>query len=195
MKTMIRPVLTLFVSLTVLTGVLYPLAVTGLAQLFFAHEANGSILLVDGKPVGSALIGQSFTSPGYFRGRPSATATRAYNPELSSASNLGPTNPALKEVVGERIDALKAAAVGSDTPVPIDLVTASASGLDPEISLAGAYYQAARVASVRELSVKRVEAFIEEHAQRPWLGIFGEPCVNVLQLNLALDVWQIGRVE
>jgi K+-transporting ATPase ATPase C chain len=195
MKTMIRPALTLFLSLTVLTGVLYPLAVTGLAQLLFPHEANGSVLVVDGKPVGSALIGQPFTSPGNFWGRPSATATRPYNSQVSGGSNLGPTNPALKEAVGERIAVLKAAAPGSDTPVPIDLVTASGSGLDPEISLAAAYYQAARVASARELPPERVKALIEEHAKRPWLGIVGEPRVNVLQLNLALDGRKIGRVE
>lgn len=195
MKTVIRPALTLFLALTVSTGVVYPLAVTGLAQLLFPHEANGSVLLVDSKAVGSALIGQEFASAGYFWGRPSATAVRPYNSQVSSGSNLGPTNPVLKEAVGERIAALKAAATGGDTPVPVDLVTASGSGLDPDISLAAAYYQAARVASARGLPVERVEALIEEHAQRPWLGLFGEPRVNVLRLNLALAGIETARAE
>lgn len=160
---------------------------TGISQLLFPIEANGSIVTVKGKPVGSALIGQQFTSPGYFWGRPSATGPYPNNAALSGGSNLGPLNPALTDAVKARIEALHAADPGNDRPVPVDLVTTSASGLDPDISLAAAYYQVARVAKVRELPVEKVRALIEQHAKRPWLGIFGEPRVNVLTLNLALD--------
>lgn len=187
MKTLFRPAITLFATLTVLTGILYPLAVTGVGQLLFPREANGSIVAVNGKPVGSELIGQNFTSPGYFWGRPSATGPFPYNAAASSGSNLGPLNPALTDAVKARIEALKGAEPGNDKPVPIDLVTASASGLDPDISLAAAYYQATRVAKFRKLPAAKVDALIEQHAKRPWLGIFGEPRVNVLALNIALD--------
>jgi len=187
MKALLRPAVTLFAILTVLTGVIYPLAVTGIGQLLFAHEANGSLVTVNGKPVGSELIGQPFSTPGHFWSRPSATGPQAYNATASSGSNLGPLNPALTDAVKARIAALRAADPGNDKPVPIDLVTASGSGLDPEISLAAAYYQAARVAKARSLSVDKVQALIAQHAARPWLGIFGEPRVNVLKLNLALD--------
>jgi K+-transporting ATPase ATPase C chain len=187
MKALLRPAVTLFATLTVLTGVVYPLAVTGVGQLLFPHAANGSIVTVNGKPVGSELIGQQFSSPGHFWGRPSATGPYPNNAAVSSGSNLGPLNPALTDAVKGRIEALRAADPGNDKPVPVDLVTASGSGLDPEISLAAAHYQAARVAKARGLSVEKIQALIEQHAARPWLGIFGEPRVNVLALNLALD--------
>jgi K+-transporting ATPase ATPase C chain len=187
MNTLIRPAVTLFVVLTILTGIVYPLLVTGIGRLLFAHEANGSIVTVKDKAVGSELIGQQFSAPGYFWSRPSATGPQAYNAAVSSGSNLGPLNPALTDAVKGRIAALKAADPDNTKPVPIDLVTASGSGLDPEISLAAAYYQVARVARARNLPVEKVQALIGQHAQRPALGIFGEPRVNVLKLNLALD--------
>jgi K+-transporting ATPase ATPase C chain len=187
MKAMLRPALMLFVLLSAVTGVIYPLAVTGLGQWLFPQQANGSIVTVNGKALGSALIGQQFSAPRYFWGRPSATAPQPYNGASSTGSNLGPLNPALADAVKGRVAALRAADPGNDKPVPIDLVTASASGLDPDISLAGAYYQAERVARARHLALERVQALIERHAERPWLGIFGEPRVNVLALNLALD--------
>jgi K+-transporting ATPase ATPase C chain len=161
--------------------------VTGLAQLLFPHAANGSIVTMNGKPVGSELIGQQFTAPKYFWGRLSATGPYPYNAAASSGSNLGPLNPALTDAAKARIEALKAADPGNDQPVPIDLVTASGSGLDPDISLAAAYYQAERVARARKILVEQIRTLIEQHADRPWLGIFGEPKVNVLALNLALD--------
>lgn len=187
MQSQIRPAISMFVVLSVVTGALYPLAVTGVAQGLFPHEANGSIVTVDGKPVGSALIGQQFTQPKYFWGRLSATAPHAYNAGASSGSNLGPLNPALGNAVKARIAALKAVDPRNTEPVPVDLVTASGSGLDPDISLAAVQYQAARVAQARNLPSEQVTALIEQHAIRPWLGIFGEPRVNVLALNLALD--------
>ena len=187
MQTQLRPAVSLFVVLSLLTGVIYPLAVTGVAQGLFPHQANGSIVIVDGKAVGSELIGQQFTEPKYFWGRLSATGPYAYNAGASSGSNLGPLNPALTDAAKARVDALKAADPGNDQPVPIDLVTASGSGLDPEISLAAARYQAARVARARNLPGDQLTALIEQHAVHPWLGVFGEPRVNVLALNLALD--------
>jgi potassium-transporting ATPase KdpC subunit len=182
MKTLIRPALVLFAALTVVTGVVYPLAVTGIAQLAFPSQANGSLIERDGKVVGSALIGQSFSDPRHFWSRPSATAPAAYNASASGGSNLGPLNPALVDAVKARIAALRA----NTAPVPIDLVTASASGLDPHISRAAADYQAARVARVRNLPLAQVHQLVEQYTQRPWLFL-GEPVVNVLQLNLALD--------
>jgi K+-transporting ATPase ATPase C chain len=187
MKATIRPACLMFLVITLVTGVVYPLAVTGLGQVLFPQQANGSIVIVDGKAVGSALIGQQFSSPGRFWGRPSATGPYPYNAGASSGSNLGPLNPALSDAVKGRVEALKAADPGNEQAVPIDLVTASASGLDPEISLAAAHYQATRVAKARNLPVDQVKALIEQHAKRPWLGIFGEPRVNVLALNIALD--------
>ncbi|MBI5450035.1 MAG: potassium-transporting ATPase subunit KdpC [Gammaproteobacteria bacterium] len=187
MKTLLRPALTLFALLTVLTGVVYPLAVTGIGQLLFPQAANGSIVMVNGKAVGSALIGQQFSSPGYFWGRASATGPQPYNAAASSGSNLGPLNPALTDAVQARITALKAADPGNEQPVPIDLVTASASGLDPDISLAAADYQVTRVARNRGLAVGQVQSLIHQHAIHSWLGFLGEPHVNVLELNLALD--------
>jgi potassium-transporting ATPase KdpC subunit len=184
---LLRPALTLFVLLTLLTGVVYPLLVSAVAQLFFAHSAGGSLLMRQGQPVGSALVGQSFSDPGHFWGRPSATSPQPYNGLASGASNLGPLNPALVDAVRERIKTLQAADPLNRAPVPIDLVTASASGLDPDMSIAAANYQAARVARTRGLPLARVQALIEAHTERSLLGFIGEPRVNVLELNLALD--------
>ncbi|MBK8162255.1 MAG: potassium-transporting ATPase subunit KdpC [Gammaproteobacteria bacterium] len=187
MYAMLRPAITLFAILTVITGVLYPLAVTGFAQVAFPQKANGSIVTVNGQAVGSALIGQQFTAPGYFWGRLSATGPYPYNAAVSSGSNLGPLNPALADAVVARIEALRAADPGNNDPVPVDLVTASGSGLDPDISLAAAYYQAGRIATHRGLPVEQVRSLIGQHARHAWLGFLGEPRVNVLELNLALD--------
>ena len=183
----LRPALSVFVLLTLVTGLAYPLLVTGIAQGLFPNAANGSIVTVDGKAVGSTLIGQSFTSSKYFWGRPSATAPMPNNGLASGGSNLGANNPALLEAVKGRIDALKAADPGNTLAVPVDLVTASGSGLDPEISLAAAQYQAARIARARALPVVQVQALIDANAMTPWLGMIGEPRVNVLALNVALN--------
>jgi len=183
----LRPALVLFLLLTVLTGFLYPLVVTGLAQLLFPARAAGSLVTRDGHAVGSRLIGQSFSDPKYFWSRPSATTPQPYNGTASTGSNLGPLNPALRDAIKPRVAALRGADPGNSAPVPIDLVTASASGLDPEISLAAANYQAARVARARGLAPERVQALIAQHAEGTLLGVLGEPRVNVLELNLALD--------
>ncbi len=183
----LRPALSVLLLLTLVTGLAYPLLVTGIAQLSFPFTANGSVLGVDGKPVGSALIGQSFSAPKYFWGRPSATSPMPNNGLASGGSNLGSNNPALLDAVKGRIEALRTADPGNTQTVPVDLVTASGSGLDPEISLAAAQYQAARIARARSLPVAQVQALIELNAMTPWLGIIGEPRVNVLALNLALD--------
>lgn len=183
----LRPALTLLLLMTLLTGLVYPLIVTALAQLAFPARAAGSLVLRDGRPVGAALIGQSFASPGYFWGRPSATTPQPYNGTASNASNLGPLNPALTEAVTARVAALRAADPGNHAAVPVDLVTASASGLDPEESVAAARYQAARVARARGFPQARVEALIAAHTEGRLLGVLGEPRVNVLELNLALD--------
>jgi len=188
MSKLLRQSFILLVLMTVITGVLYPLAATGLAQLIFPRQANGSLIVKDGKPVGSVLIGQSFTDPKYFWGRPSATSPNAYNASASSGSNLGPTNPALTSAVKQRIAALRAADPGNNAPVPVDLVTASGSGLDPQISPAAAQYQLARVAKARGLSATQVQALVNEYTSGRQFGVLGEPRVNVLQLNLALDV-------
>jgi K+-transporting ATPase ATPase C chain len=185
--TTLRPALVLFLLLTVLTGLLYPLLVTGLAQLLFPHQAAGSILTRDGHAVGSRLIGQSFSDPRYFWSRPSATTPQPYNGTASTGSNLGPLNPQLTDAIKTRIGALRAADPTNSAPVPVDLVTASASGLDPEISVAAADYQAARVARARGLAPERVQALIAQHTEGRLLGVLGEPRVNVLELNLALD--------
>jgi K+-transporting ATPase ATPase C chain len=184
---LIRPALVLFLVLTVLTGVVYPLAITGLSQLLFSHQAAGSLVTVNGKVVGSRLIGQSFSDPRYFWSRPSATSPQPYNPTASGGSNQGPLNPALADAVKSRIEALKAADPTNTLPIPVDLVTASGSGLDPEMSIAAARYQMARVARVRGLKPEAVQALIESHARGRFLGFMGEPRVNVLELNLALD--------
>lgn len=187
MNTPLRPALTLFVALSLVTGLAYPLAVTGVAQLLFASAANGSLVLRDGRPVGSALIGQSFTDPGHFWGRPSATSPRPYDAANSGGSNLAPTAPALLEAVQARLEALRAADPGHTAPVPVDLVTASASGLDPHISRAAADYQVARVARARGLPPARVQALVDAHTEGRRFGFLGEARVNVLALNLALE--------
>ncbi|ATQ74907.1 potassium-transporting ATPase subunit C [Massilia violaceinigra] len=187
MKTTFRPAVVLFGALTLVVGGLYPLAVTGIGYVAFPEQVRGSLVTQGGKTVGSSLIGQSFSSPGYFWGRPSATGPMANNAGASSGSNQGPLNPALMEAAKGRVAALRAADPGNAAPVPVDLVTASASGLDPEISVAAARYQAGRVARARTLPRERVEALIGELAIMPVLGVFGEARVNVLALNLALD--------
>ncbi|WP_457393140.1 potassium-transporting ATPase subunit KdpC [Roseateles sp. P5_E1] len=187
MNTQLRPALTLFVLLSLVTGLAYPLAVTGLAQALFPQAANGSLFIQDGRPIGSELIGQAFTDPGHFWSRPSATAPSPYNAANSGGSNLAPTAPALVDAVKARIDALRAADPGNLAPVPVDLVTASASGLDPHISRAAADYQLARVARARGLPPEQVRALVEQHTEGRRLGFLGEPRVNVLALNLALE--------
>lgn len=182
----LRPAAMLFVGLTVVVGLAYPLAMTGIAKLAFNEKAEGSLIVKDGKVVGSSLIGQSFSSPQFFWGRPSATSPMANNANNSSGSNLGPTNVAQLDNVKARVDALKAADPSNTAAIPVDLVTASASGLDPEISLAAAYYQVPRVARERKMAESQVQALIDQLAQKPVMGLFGEPRVNVLQLNLAL---------
>lgn len=184
---LLRPAIVLFAGLSVLTGLAYPLATTGVARLAFPHQASGSLIERDGQVVGSALIGQAFTSPGYFWGRPSASGPMPYNGGASGGSNLGPTNPALAQAVQDRIAALKAADPGNAAAVPADLVTASGSGLDPHISPAAAAYQVARVARARGLPAEAVERLVQAHTDGPWLGVLGDPVVNVLPLNLALD--------
>lgn len=173
--------------LTLLTGVVYPVAMTGLAQVLFPKKANGSLIFREGRPVGSRLIGQSFDEPRYFWGRLSATGPTAYNGAASSGSNLGPANPALLKAVGDRVDALRSADPESRGPVPVDLVTATASGLDPEISPAAANFQLRRVARARGIPEAAVERLIRENTRPRFLGLLGEPGVNVLALNDALD--------
>jgi potassium-transporting ATPase KdpC subunit len=187
MRSLIRPALVLFLILTVITGVVYPLVVTGIAQVVFPKQAAGSLITKDGRIVGSRLIGQSFSDPKYFWSRPSATSPQPYNGLASTGSNLGPLNPALTDAAKSRIDALHAADPANTAPVPVDLVTASGSGLDPEISIAAANYQAARVARVRGVAVEGVRGLIAAHSRGRFLGVLGEPRVNVLELNLALD--------
>jgi potassium-transporting ATPase KdpC subunit len=187
MTSILRPALVLFVLLSALTGLLYPLAVTGAAQALFPAQAAGSLVVREGKIVGSSLIGQNFSDPKHFWGRPSATAPMPYNASASGGSNQGPLNPALTEAVKGRIEALRAADPGNTQPVPIDLVTASASGLDPHISPAAARYQAARVARLHGMPADRVERLIDDRTEAPLWGLLGEPRVNVLALNLALD--------
>ena len=187
MRSQIRPALMALLVFTVLTGLLYPLVVTGIAQLAFPHQANGSLIVVNGKTVGSTLIGQQFTAPKYFWGRLSATGPYPYNAASSSGSNLGPSNLALLDEVKARIAALKAADPGNTQPIPVDLVTSSGSGLDPDISVAAALYQLPRVARVRGLNESAVRALVDQYTQGRTLGFLGEPRVNVLQLNLALD--------
>ncbi|HOW63399.1 MAG TPA: potassium-transporting ATPase subunit KdpC [Candidatus Contendobacter sp.] len=187
MKTLIRPAVTLFILLSVITGLIYPLLVTGIGQALFPQQAAGSLIERDGKLVGSRLIGQNFTDPKYFWGRPSATSPYPYNAAASGGSNLGPLNPALKEAVESRVKALRIADPGNAAPVPVDLVTASASGLDPHISPAAAEYQVTRVARARGLAPETVRNLVTQQTENRQWGIFGEPRVNVLELNLALD--------
>jgi len=184
---LLRPPITLFVVLSVLTGLAYPLLTTGVAQVAFPDAANGSLIMKDGKPIGSRLIGQAFSDPKHFWSRPSATTPMAYNAANSLGSNVGPLNPALVDAVKGRVEALRAADPGNTAPVPVDLVTTSASGFDPHISRAAADYQTARVARLRGLPEAQVRALVDQHTEGKWLGFIGEPRVNVLQLNLALD--------
>jgi potassium-transporting ATPase KdpC subunit len=181
------PALRMLALMTVLTGVAYPLVVTGIAQVAFPHAANGSLIPVNGKPMGSSLVGQPFDDPKYFWSRPSATSPQPYNAMSSSGSNQGPLNPALTDAVKDRIKALRDADPGNTAPVPVDLVTASGSGLDPHISVAAAEYQLQRVAKARGLSVDKVRSLVAEHTDGRTLGVLGEPRVNVLELDLALD--------
>lgn len=187
MNKTIRPAIVIFALLTLLTGLIYPLLVTSVAQLVFPHQANGSLIEENGKLIGSSLIGQHFSDPRYFWGRPSATSPMPNNAANSGGSNLGPTNPAQLNAVTARIAALKAAGPVPAGAVPVDLVTASGSGLDPDISPAGAYYQATRIAALRKLPLERVRQLISRHTTGRQWGLFGEPRVNVLQLNLDLD--------
>ncbi len=193
MTRQLRPALAVLFALTIVTGVIYPLVITGIAQLVFPHQANGSLIVQNGKAVGSELIGQQFSDPKYFWGRLSATGDYPYNAfnaqtlTGSSGSNYGPMNPALVKAAQARIDALKAADPGNTAPIPVDLVTASGSGLDPNISVAAALYQAPRVARLRGLPLEQVQALIARYTQGRQLGFLGEPRVNVLELNLVLD--------
>src|SRR5208283_4408057 len=190
LRTQIRPAIVSFILLTLLTGILYPLLVTGIAQTVFHKQAEGSlIVLKDGKIAGSSLIGQNFDDPKYFWGRISATSP-AYNASSSSGSNLGPLNPALLDQVKARIAALKAADPDNNAPIPVDLVTSSGSGLDPHMSLATANYQLARVARVRGLAQGTVQHIVAQNTQGRFLGLLGEPVVSVLQVNLALDEYK-----
>jgi len=187
MRAQIRPALMALLIFTVLTGLVYPLVVTGIAQLVFPRQANGSLIVQNGQIVGSSLIGQQFTEPKYFWGRLSATGPYPYNASASAGSNLGPTNPALLDNVKARIAALQAADPGNNQPIPVDLVTSSGSGLDPDISVAAALYQLPRVARLRGLSESAVRSMVDKYTKGRTLGFLGEPRVNVLQLNLALD--------
>jgi K+-transporting ATPase ATPase C chain len=183
----VRPALVLFVLLSALTGLIYPMAVTGAAKAVFPAQADGSLVVLDGTTVGSKLIGQNFSDPKHFWGRPSATAPQPYNASASGGSNQGPLNPALADAVKGRIEALRAADPGNTAPVPVDLVTTSGSGLDPDISPAAARYQAARVARARGVPIEQVNALVANNTQGPLWGLLGESRVNVLALNIALD--------
>jgi potassium-transporting ATPase KdpC subunit len=187
----IKPAILCFIILSIVTGIIYPLCVTGIARVFFNDKASGSLIYRDGKLVGSSLIGQPFDDPKYFWGRLSATSPAPFNAASSSGSNIGPLNPALIEAVKKRIDALKSADPDNPNPVPVDLVTSSASGLDPHISLAAAYYQVRRIARIRGLTEESVKTLIREHSRGRLFGVLGEPVVNILELNLALDAFKV----
>lgn len=187
MKTLLKPALLLFITLSLITGLIYPVFTSVFGQLLFPQQTSGSPVMQDGKPVGSILIGQNFSDPKYFWGRLSATSPQPYNASASSGSNLGPLNPALQDAVKGRIAALKAADPDNQSPIPVDLVTASGSGLDPHISVAAAEYQLARVARVRGLEPAKVHDMVARATEPRQLGILGEARVNVLALNLALD--------
>lgn len=184
---LLRPALVLFVLLSLLTGLAYPLLVTAVAQVAMTDSANGSLIVRDNQVVGSRLVGQAFSNPAHFWSRPSATGPMPYNGEASSGSNLGPSNPALADAVRQRVAALRAADPGNAAPVPVDLVTTSASGLDPHISRAAADYQVPRVARLRGMPQAELVALVDAHTAGRWLGLIGEPRVNVLTLNLALQ--------
>ncbi|MGO9992070.1 MAG: potassium-transporting ATPase subunit KdpC [Steroidobacteraceae bacterium] len=184
---LMRPAVSLLVLMTILLGIVYPFVITGVAKVTFPRQAEGSLIYQDGKLIGSTLIGQSFTDPKYFWGRPSATSPQPYNGLASSGSNLGPLNSALLDAVKANAKALHDADPDNRRPIPVDLVTASASGLDPEISTAGALFQAARVARARNLPLAQVEALIKAHEQGRLFGLIGERRINILELNLALD--------
>lgn len=183
----IKQAFLILLTFTVLTGILYPLAITGIAQIAFPAQANGSLIYRNGHPVGSSLIGQSFTDPKYFWSRPSATSLHPYNAESSSGSNLGPMNADLAKAVQERIAVLRKADPENKSPIPVDLVTSSASGLDPHISPAAAEYQIARVAKARGIDEKVVRQLVAKHTETRTIGLLGEPRVNVVELNLELD--------
>lgn len=185
---LVRPAAMMLLVFTLLTGSLYPLVITGIAQVVLPHQANGSLITDNGRIVGSELIGQAFAKPGYFWSRPSATAPYAYNAGASTGTNQGPLNPALKDAVAARIDALRQADPDNKAPIPVDLVTSSASGLDPHISPAAAYYQVHRVAKARGMSEETVRRMVDARIEGRTLGILGEPRVNVLLLNRALDL-------
>lgn len=183
----VRPAASLLIVMTVLLGIVYPLAIMAIARVAFPRQAAGSLITRNGRLVGSTLIGQNFSDPGHFWGRPSATTPQPYNGVGSGGSNVGPLNPALLEAIKVNAKALRDADPGNAQPVPVELVTASASGLDPEISPAAAQYQVSRVARARSITVAKLEALIAAHQQARLLGFIGEPRVNVLELNLALD--------
>src|SRR5262245_34132177 len=193
MWTQIRPAVVSLVFFTALTGIVYPLVVTGIAQTVFPRQANGNLIDRDGKAIGSTLIGQPFDDPKYFWGRLSATSPAPYDASSSSGSNLGPTNPALLDASRQRVDALKQADPDNPKPLPVDLVTASASGLDPHISPAAAQYQVPRVARLRNLAEDQVRQLVAQHTEERTFGFLGEARVNVLELNLALDSAQPKR--
>ncbi|HDL6939095.1 TPA: potassium-transporting ATPase subunit KdpC [Yersinia enterocolitica] len=183
----LRPALVLLILLTLITGIAYPLLTTGLAKLMFSQQANGSLVMLGDEVVGSSLIGQNFTQPGYFSGRPSVTADMPYNPMASGGSNLAISNPELDKAITERVKSLRQANPTQTGPVPVDLVTTSASGLDPQISLEAAYYQAPRIASIRQMPLSEVKQLIDNNVQKATPNFFGESVVNVLKLNMALD--------
>jgi potassium-transporting ATPase KdpC subunit len=187
MNNIVRPVLVVFTALTLVAGLVYPMVVTGIGQSLFPGQAAGSVVQRGGKPVGSALIGQNFADPGHFWGRPSATSPQPNNGVASGGSNLGPLNPALVDAVKGRVEALRAADPGNTLAVPVELVTASASGLDPHLSPGAALFQVSRIGRVRHIDLAKLRYLVAENTERPILGIMGESVVNVLRLNLALD--------
>ena len=194
-SSIVRPAVLLLLILTLVTGIAYPLVITGIAQVAFSNAADGSIITRDGKPVASRIIGQNFSDPKYFWSRPSATAPQPYNGVASAGSNQGPLNPALIDAVKQRIAALRAADPGNTQPVPVDLVTASASGLDPHVSVAGIDYQVSRVARVRHMSAEDIRKLVTQYTERKTFGFLGEPRVNVVQLNLALDAAHVRPAD
>ncbi|CFQ32492.1 MULTISPECIES: potassium-transporting ATPase subunit KdpC [Yersinia] len=183
----LRPALVLLLLLTLITGIAYPLLTTGLAKLMFSQQAKGSLVMLGDEVIGSSLIGQNFTQPGYFSGRPSVTAEMPYNPMASGGSNLAISNPALEQAISERVKLQRQANPTQTGPVPVDLVTASGSGLDPSISLEAAYYQAPRIAALRQMPLSEVKQLIDSSTQKATPNFFGESVVNVLNLNMALD--------